>query len=47
MNRKDYQKPTMQIVKLRHTGILMQSGGEKSGRSSVQNYTWHDDIDEE
>ncbi|MBO4718762.1 MAG: hypothetical protein J5658_02705 [Prevotella sp.] len=25
MKRKDYMKPTMQVVKLRQTGMLMQS----------------------
>jgi len=26
MNKKDYQKPTMQVVQLRHAGMLMTSG---------------------
>ena len=26
MKRKDYQKPTMRVVKLQHRGILMVSG---------------------
>ena len=29
MNRKDYEKPTMQVVKLQHTGMLMTSGGTR------------------
>lgn len=33
MKRKDYQKPTMKVVKLQHTGMLMTSGGVKSMRS--------------
>ena len=26
MKRKDYQEPTMRVVKLHHTGMLMTSG---------------------
>ena len=26
MKKKVYEKPTMQVVKLQHTGMLMQSG---------------------
>jgi hypothetical protein len=29
MKRKDYQKPTMQIVKLKHMPHLLQASGEK------------------
>lgn len=32
MKRKDYEKPTMMVVKLQHTGMLMTSGPE------VENY---------
>ena len=28
MKRKDYEKPTTQIVQLQHTGMLMASGTE-------------------
>lgn len=40
MKRKDYQKPTMRVVKLQHTQMLMTSGvgaereGYQRGRSS-------------
>ena len=35
MNKKDYQKPTMKVVKLRHTGMLMASGeGMQAQRNS-------------
>ena len=27
MNKKDYQKPAMRVVKIQHTGMLMASGG--------------------
>jgi hypothetical protein len=35
MNKKNYQKPTMNIVMLQHTGMLMASGeGLGASRSS-------------
>lgn len=35
MNKKDYQKPTMKVVKLQHTGMLMASGeGMQAQRNS-------------
>ena len=35
MKRKDYTKPTMKVVELRHTGMLMTSGkGVNASRSS-------------
>ena len=36
MNRKDYTRPTMRVVMLRHTGMLMQSDGK--GLTSPNNY---------
>ena len=27
MKRKDYERPTMKVVKLQHHGMLMTSGG--------------------
>jgi hypothetical protein len=44
MKRKDYQKPTMKVVMLRHAGMLMTSN--KDGQAGVQNYNWTD-VDEE
>ena len=45
MKRKDYQKPTMKVVKLQHQcHILADSQVESVG---MQNYNWHDNIDEE
>ena len=44
MKRKDYEKPTTKVVKLRHTGMLMTSG--KQGQAGVEDYTWHD-VEEE
>ena len=34
MNKKNYQKPTMNIVMLQHTGMLMASDGVNASRSS-------------
>ena len=31
MKRKDYQKPTMKVVELQHTGMLMTSGNATLG----------------
>ena len=44
MKRKDYQKPTMKVVKLRNSGMLMTS--TKQSSTGVQNYNWTD-VDEE
>ena len=44
MNRKDYTRPTMRVVELRHAGMLMTSN--KDGQAGVQNYNWTD-VDEE
>ena len=37
MKRKDYTKPTMKVVMLRHAGMLMTSGQGK-GLTSPNNY---------
>lgn len=34
MKRKDYRKPTMQVVKIQHTGMLMASGETQAMRNS-------------
>ena len=36
MNKKDYQKPTMKVVQLQHTGMLMTSGQV----NATMNDTW-------
>ena len=46
MKRKDYQKPTMDVVKLRHRTHLLQMSVQK-GKPTVQDYTWHNDEVEE
>ena len=44
MNKKDYLKPTMNIVQLRHAGMLMTSGVQsmRSGYGEAQEETWDD-----
>ena len=46
MNRKDYLKPTMQVVKLQHTQMLMVSGVEanRSGYGTANEDTWGDEA---
>ena len=47
MKRKDYRKPTTNIVQLRHTGMLMTSNPEPVGPKASIN-DWDDcDTDEE
>ena len=44
MNKKNYQKPTMNIVMLQHTGMLMASGdsfeARRSSYGSAEEETW-------
>lgn len=44
MKRKDYRKPTTQVVKLQHHGMLMESGvgASRSGYGSANTETWGD-----
>ena len=37
MKKKQYQKPTMQVVKLQHHAQLLQA----SGSGSLQDYDWN------
>lgn len=46
MKKNDYQRPTMKVVQLQHQCHIL-AGSAKDGQAGVQNYTWHDDIDEE
>ena len=46
MNKKDYQEPTMMVVKLQHRENVLQSSGETRGRSSVQDYDWNNEVEE-
>ncbi len=39
MKRKDYLKPTMKVVKLQHTGMLMVSGQVQATRDSYGDAT--------
>jgi len=36
MQKKDYQRPTMQVVQLQHSGMLMTS----QGQAGMQSYNW-------
>ena len=45
MNRKDYQKPTMKVVKLQHRGMLMASGQVQATMSGT--FTETDGWDED
>ena len=45
MKRKDYQKPTMDVVKLRHWTHLLQMSVQK-GKPSVQDYYWQSEDEE-
>ena len=42
MKRKEYEKPTMQVVELRHTGMLMTSGFEatRSNYGDAEELDW-------
>ena len=43
MKRKDYEKPTMQVVQLLHTAILMAGSGVDSDREDygdANEQTW-------
>ena len=42
MKKKDYQTPTMQVVKLQQQSFICTSPGQ----AEVQNYDWND-VDEE
>ena len=42
MNRKDYQKPTMKVVKLQHQCHIL-AGSAKDGQAGVQNYDWNEE----
>ena len=44
MKQKRYQKPTITIVQLQQQQIL--TGSEFKGRSTVQDYTPHESIEE-
>jgi len=42
MKRKDYQKPTMNIVKLQQQTHILAGSVEPSGSESLQDYNWND-----
>ena len=42
MKQKNYEKPTMKVVKLQYSMMLATSPGQ----AGVQNYGWHDETEE-
>ena len=44
MKRKEYEKPTMQIVELRHTGMLMTSGDNQAASAGISLTYEEEDI---
>ena len=45
MKRKEYEKPTMQVVQLKQQPMLL--AGSVTGDAGIQNYYWNDNIPEE
>ena len=47
MKRKNYERPTMKVVKLQHHGMLMTSGegvgAQRSSYGAAQESTWGDE----
>jgi len=41
MNRKDYQRPQMQVVELKHQCHIL-AGSDRSSSASVTNYDWNE-----
>ena len=46
MKKKDYQRPTMQVVMLQHHCHILAGSVEASGSESLQDYNWNDYTDE-
>ena len=44
MKRKDYERPTMNVVKLQHTQMLMVS--VEGSQATVQDYGWETEDEE-
>lgn len=42
MKKKEYERPTMQVVKLQQQQHLLQA----SGQAGVQDYNWNDPVTE-
>jgi hypothetical protein len=45
MKRRDYMKPAMKVVELRHRTMLL-TGSDGDRRTTLQNYGWHDEGEE-
>lgn len=46
MKKKDYQKPTMQVVKLQHQLSHLMVGSTQSRSNTVQDYNWNTEEEE-
>ena len=46
MKKKDYLKPTVNIVKLQQQQHLLQTSGETSGQAGVKDYKWNEEVTE-
>jgi hypothetical protein len=44
MKRKEYEKPTMQIVELKQTGMLMTSGDNQAASAGISFTYEEEDI---
>jgi hypothetical protein len=42
MKKKEYERPTVQVVKLQQQQHLLQA----SGQTGVQNYNWNEEVTE-
>ena len=42
MQKKEYERPTMQVVKLQQQNIICSSPGQ----AGVQDYNWNDPVEE-
>lgn len=42
MKKKEYERPTVQVVKLQHHAHLLQA----SGQAGVQDYNWNEEVTE-
>ncbi len=45
MRKRNYQKPSMKVVELRHRGMLMTSGVSAS-QATLQDYGWQTETEE-
>ena len=44
--KREYERPRMNVVELRHHGMLMTSGQGEKGYSSMRDYSTHEYVEE-